>query len=1091
MKDTLISDVSKRIKNPETRAKIMGDIARRLSDLKRESDKTIRAFGKDVTQKAVADPRTMKELRAEASEMRKRIIEDEANSIYDDLGEILSNDELTRLSDQPVTARILDEGGFKSRTAATRKDVGDLYLGGEYDGTAGLPPIYFGGTESPDQLALILYNEGLITENTFEAMYEAIDREMNTVASNKENLKSARQRMKAARQKARKESQAWLDNAIAEQKRDNNPMARVRRSLVTLDAILMALPSELRGKVGGYAQLAKINSDEKRMEFLQKRIEKLDDVVEKWLRKEYDDSAKQLLKRAAARRMEPGKSDRGKHDSMLHQLFQRVEEAMKMDEAQVDGLVASIVAERDSRENAGTMTPELDVQLEQMEQLVSLFGDWRNRDASDREAAVVSGWRSFEYGFLRSTIERARQREKWEKQRAEMVAETGKLGTQLERDQAIQKEHKLGNWFTSKFHGMMDLSQALEYNFGRDSEHVDRFAEWEREASYQKVDAMFDHQTALEKFFREELADGNPVEGLKLQNRMQTEVFKTHIIRRELTLAQMIQARMMWRQEDGRRHMEGRFDEDGKQLSSWAYTQEFMDEIDSLMTEEARAVEDFLTDQYLAEWESLNAVHERVFGITMPRNGLYSPITVAPAQSKVGSVVDPLTGQSVDSMSMTPTSLIRRSQTAIAEPNFSDALHTFYAHKTQVEHWMAYAELTKELQAVLGNREVRNAVMAKTGQEGVNTINKWIEVLAKGGVQESATATGFMQGLQRGVNRASQAALVGRVSVLAIQSTQIGAAYAQMPTSAYLFRLGKLLTGQLNYKDAWSSNFIQRRMKEAPPAVRMAMEQMRSATPSKAKYLAYKMGKLIAGADAFFTAGTYAMIYDYQITKLGLSEKEAHKQAEKLTEQVAQPVRAGTRSLVENTTQSNPLTRLAWAFSSEPRQKIMLSAYRAFTGRSKAEKARALMVTWGFGGGMAAVIRAIMADMRDDDDDEIFDDKHWSISRLTAQTLAGPFQGVPVVGEGIEATIFAGFREMGLKPGYLPSGNILETPQRGGKAAMDVMSGDSFESTEKVLRDVDSIITGAAPFSDSAAAYSSFSHFARDVFNMGKNAVGD
>ena len=35
------------------------------------------------------------------------------------------------------------------------------------------------------------------------------------------------------------------------------------------------------------------------------------------------------------------------------------------------------------------------------------------------------------------------------------------------------------------------------------------------------------------------------------------------------------------------------------------------------------------------------------------------------------------------------------------------------------------------------------------------------------------------------------------------------------------------------------------------------------------------------------------------------------------------------------------------------------------------------------------------------------------------------------------------------------------------------------------------IITGAAPFNDSAAAYSSFSHFARDVFNVTKNAIGD
>ena len=251
---------------------------------------------------------------------------------------------------------------------------------------------------------------------------------------------------------------------------------------------------------------------------------------------------------------------------------------------------------------------------------------------------------------------------------------------------------------------------------------------------------------------------------------------------------------------------------------------------------------------------------------------------------------------------------------------------------------------------------------------------------------------------------------------------------------------------------------------------------------------AEQMGKTISGADAFFTAGTYAMIYDYQVTKLGLEPKEAHKEAERLTEQVAQPTRAATRSLVENTTQSNPLTKLAWAFSSEVRQKIMLAAYKGFTGRTLSEKARAVAVTWGFGGAVAAVIRAMVADLRDDDDEETFDEKHWNASRLTAQTLAGPFQGIAVIGEGIESGIFTAFRAAGLKPGYLGDGNILETPERGFQA---LTSLGEYESTEKVFKDIDAIITGAAPFNDSAAAYSSFSHFARDVFNVTKNAIGD
>lgn len=561
-------------------------------------------------------------------------------------------------------------------------------------------------------------------------------------------------------------------------------------------------------------------------------------------------------------------------------------------------------------------------------------------------------------------------------------------------------------------------------------------------------------------------------------------------------MGQMIQARMMWRQPDGRRHMEGfeaETDQEGNlisEASSWAYTQEFMDAIDKLMTPEARALENFLTEQYGEEYTDLNAVHERMYGIELPKNPLYSPLTVKPLQSKGSEMIDPLTGQNIQDMNMSPTSIIRRSQSAVAEPEFRDALHTFYAHKTQIEHWMAYAELNKEMSQVLNNRDVKNAIEAKRGIEGLNTMAKWQQLFAQGGVRDSAMTLAAMQGLQRGMGRLSQAALVGRISVLAIQSTQLGAALAHMPTASYLKRVGKLASGQLNWKETYDSAFIQRRIKEAPPAVRMAMEQMRTAKPSQAKFLAHKMGNLIGGTDAFFTAATYAIIYDYQRTKLGLSKNEAHREAEKLTEKVAQPVRAGKRSLFENTAK-NPFMTLTWAFASETRQKIMLAIYVGFTGRTRAQKARAIAVTWGFGGAGAAVIRAIMADMRDDEDDELFDDKYWNVSRLVAQTLAGPFSGVPVLGDFLEKGTFGLMEELGLEPGYLPDGNLLDAVPRGAKAgkslAENTVSGELFDDMDLLVKDVDTLLNGAAPFNDSAAAYSSFAHLARDLFRIGKN----
>ena len=543
--------------------------------------------------------------------------------------------------------------------------------------------------------------------------------------------------------------------------------------------------------------------------------------------------------------------------------------------------------------------------------------------------------------------------------------------------------------------------------------------------------------------------------------------------------------------------MAGRFDDAGKQISSWAYTQEFMDELEGFMSDEAFAVEAYLTERYLAEWEEMNAVHERLFGITMPRNPLYSPLTMMPAHTKLGQLVDPLSGQPVGSGSMDPSSTLRRSKTAIAEPNFLDAFQTFFAHKQQIEHWMAYAELVKDMQAVLGSRKLRKSVEARAGREGTNTLAGWIKIFAEDGIKDSAVSTGPLRLLSNMVNRGAQMALVGRFSVMVIQQTQIMAGSLVMPVDAYVKRLALLHAGQLEWAAAYNSDYIQRRRKAAPPAVRMAMDQMAAGKPNLMKYVAGRAGDGIGVADAVFTAGTYAILYDYHLSQGKLenlsdadAEAQAHLMAEQLVEQVAQPVRPGTRSLFENQA-TNPVMKLIWAFSSDPRQKIVLAAYILQSNRPIAEKLKVLSVVFAGMGGMAAILRAMVADMRDDDDDELFDNKHWNVERLTLQALTEPISGVPIVGDRIKGAIFNGARELGMNPGFNPDGDMLDSAGRAVPAAADLLTLESFESIDDLLKDVDAVVSGAALFNDNAAAASSFTHLIRDVYRVGKNVAPD
>lgn len=963
--DALIGDVTKRVRNPENRAKILGDIMRRLEGTKRDTDKIINAFGQDYVQKAIVEERTVKSLNKEAA----------------------------------------------FRQADIRKQLE----------SKGMPPA-------------------------------------------------------KARAEASQQAQEWLENTRKEQARDHSPKAKIRRSLATLDAIVMALPSELRGKVGGYTQLAKLNSDEKRLEYLQKKIDKVDVVLERHMKKEFGGMMKKLLKRAEPKQGEAGKGKRGKVGANVHTLFDELKDVMQMKAQEVEARASSYEELLNAKEPLSDADQN---HYQLLSSLTPLFGDWKNADASRMESAVRNGLEVYNHGYLNELERTAAKREERQRVRKELSNDTGKAGSAIERDQKKIEDKAIRSLPKKVQFDLLSFGQVLKSAFGINSAEAQKYEDAERSAYNTKQDALNDHFDQFSNLFTQ-LAGGE-LEGEKLRWRLSQPSIKTKTVERHLSEAEAIQALMMWRQEDGKRHMQGKFDDDGKQVSEWAYTQEFIDELGDSLSFEAKEVMSYLMDQYASEYDTINPIHEKLYGISMPRNKNYSPITVAPTQSNRDNTPDLEGNAGMAGMTISPGALKTRSRVAIAEPKFTDALQVFMGHKKQMEHWKAYAPLVTEMRATLNHRDVSNKVESAIGKEGLGTLKNWIEIFANGGVREMSAQMESSKWLGRATGRAASSALIGRVSVLAIQATQLGAAQAHMPVASYIKRLGKLLSGQLNWGASIKSEYIQRRVKDAPPIVRQALDSLASAEPNKVKHLVTKMGETISGADALFTAGTYSIIYDYQLSQ-GLSEKEARANTERLTDEVAQPVRIGTRSLYENTTQGNPAMRLLWAFSSEPRQKLMLTAFAMSKGTA-AEKARAIAVTWGYGGAMAAIIRAIMADLRNNDDDEWFDEKHWNPKRIALQTLTGPIQGIPLLGDAIQGGAFK------LSGEYLPEGNLLSGMERGAVASKNILTGKSFEDDEKLLRDVDALLSGLALGNDTLAAYSSLSHLAKDLYMGTKNAA--
>jgi len=1081
LSDLMAGDALARVKDPIRRAQAMSKISKSFNALRIEAERFELLAGAKRTKKSLAKEAAMRE--AQRTQELEMIA-------YGNHYGILSNDDLVKLKSQPGHEYLSDpdsnlRGRLMSKSAALKKhpNMFQLHRAGDYDGSDGISRSVFGGQLMPDQAAQEMYDNNLISEPTPDAMWELLIKEQNMVAKMKEAMKGALADIKQARITAREETNAWLATQTVAQENNYSPKQEVLRALRSLDAILMALPPEIRGRIGGYTAIAQLGSDETRLAYLRDKLAKADNELERWMKTQYDKEFRDLLKRTRPQKDEAGQKPLGKIGADVHDLFRSVEASMTMTGPEVE---AEVFRLESLASNVAT-TAKDEAHLTLQAGLVSLAGNWANADAARREAALLEATRIFFSGYQMRTIELSRQRERLRNSRDSLQQDTGKAGTAAERDQKILDDNNLKGGWKNIVLGLGSFEQAVHYVFGSKSAEGTRLVDLERAAAYAKSDAMQAKFDALDDLFLQLAGSRYKAEKLAWEMSQKTISWAG----RTLSPMEAITATLMWRQEDGKRHMLGHVDENGNPNGSWRYEQKDMDQLETLLSNEAKAIRAHFIDEYSREYDRINAVFVQLYGVNMPRHKFYSPLTVAPVSAAAGQVSDPLTGFGMSSGSMTPGSLRTRSQDAIAEPLFKDAHQVFIAHAKQMEHFIAYGAFGKEALALVNSRDVGNSMEAKAGDQGMKVIRNWIEDFATGGTRDAGSHLALNQGLNRMAGRAASAILVGRAGVLAIQSTQLGAALAEMPTASYLKRLGALMTGNLGWRQALASPYIQRRLAEMPVVVRLAMDGLKASEPNQLKHAVAKLGRLIGGADALFTAGSYAMIYDYQLGQaknLGLSgaaaSAYAHQAAERATDRIAQPTRVGARSLFEN--RAAAIMKLSWAFASEARQKLGLTAFTlASKDASMGDKARAVAVTWLVGGMIATLIRTAWKDARDGDDDDLLDAKNWDAKRLALSTLTGPLQGLPILGDLIQGAIY---KATGT---YSIEGNIFSSVGQAAQAVGRVPDWfDGTRDADGVFKDVEALLSGFAVSNDTVSAAASISHLARDLYGVAKSVVG-
>jgi hypothetical protein len=1068
------------LRNPEKRLKIVLEAQRRAAEKARGFQEIIRLnrSGADIERER---------LTREADLMGEKL----DTLSPSEIGALEAMGTLDDIGMRPILSDLLREkyyktksgksvkywrGSLMSKSAAERQGIDTK--GGEWDGIPeGLPPYVWGGSVMPDQAASQFGFE------TTDEFWTALSAEVASYQNLKADTKAAMTRIRDLEKEAKAESKAWAD----EQKRLRKTVGTDRATLIaamrTLDAMISALPSEIRGKIGGMVRLAQFKGPGAMLDELERRANRLDVELERWLKKEADKGVKKLFERAKPAKDESGKKRVGKAGADIHDLFETARMAWKnWDAEKAEAHAVGIEAEVAK----GELSPEWEAHKLLEAELVRSFGGWNQADSVRKNHALETATEIWDRAYLEYREKKAKEKERRDGIRADLRADTGKAGKKSERSLAEMAGVKLPGRARDFFLSLLNFEQLTQWAFGKESKWAQWFADEQRKAENAKLDAVQAVTEGVEDLFTE-LAGGNRFKGEQLQFRMMQRSIEATAADGDivpLSELEAISALLMWQQEDGKRHLRGKRDENGAITSDWAYDEDFINEISGKLSPEAWRVLGYLQQEYGKEYGPLNEVYRDIYGINLPQNANYSPLTVKPTQAAAGQTADPLTGSTVSTGSFTPGSLRSRAQVS-AEPDFRDAVATFIAHKKQIEHWKAHARFVLDANAVLGNREVGNSIEAAHGQEAVKIIRKWLDAIAQGGVRDASAGTAIRGFFDRITGNAASMALVGRIGTLGVQATQLGAAAALMPTGAYVVRLGKLLSGNLGWGAALDSAYIKRRLDQQPIMVQAAMQGLKAGKPSQIKHQVSKIGSLLNGADALFTAGTYAIVYDYHFKEAmrgGMDSEGAAKYAtetaERVVESVAQPTRLGTRSFLE-VSSSNPFMRLAWAFASDARKNVGLMGM-AYTKGNLTDKYRATIFVVLLNGLLAGVIRSAWRDLRDDEDDEIFDEKYWSVKRLALSTSTDWLVGFPVIGEEVQRAI------MNMSGEYTPDGGLLSSLSEAPAAAMNIIEGDS----TNYLRDIEKLMTAIGLFSDNTAAATSVMHLVRDIYGLGENFLG-
>ena len=467
-----------------------------------------------------------------------------------------------------------------------------------------------------------------------------------------------------------------------------------------------------------------------------------------------------------------------------------------------------------------------------------------------------------------------------------------------------------------------------------------------------------------------------------------------------------------------------------------SYTEEMINAIENEMSADdmdfANAQLKFYQDYY----DSVNEVYKKIYGINLPKNMFYSPITRV--VNELGDT-DTFFQEQVHRASVTSGSLKSRVENVRPIDVKSD-IEVLQRHIIEMEHFKAWAEQIRDLRAIFNNPEIRQTIESLHGRTILEVTDDFIEDFAAGGRNKS---TGFAA-LDRVLNgfriRFTQSALGLKISLLPKQMVSTIAAMDYVSPIEFTRGLVNFWAHPIqNVKDVTESELWKERGMSVTRDIKDAMQSEEFSAFKKAPNFlnSLMLATKIGDKGAIFVGGW--TVYQAELRKTGSKEK-ALDAFEKFASETQQSADLSQQSQFQR---GNSFTKLFTMFTSSQNQYFRkeLGAIRNLIAQRipPAQAAKKIMI---YHFVLPMLFQWVASGFR------------WDDKEQKRAAILGSFNGIFILKDMLDAIVRAG---LGMKV-FDPSVPIL-TAGKGAAKAAKLFNADDI-TNEDIIEAIQDISTG-------------------------------